>query len=184
MKRLIITAAAVAATLALAACGSSNDNSSDTTPAATGGSGKTVSVKSVDGVGNVLVDAEGMALYSSDEEAGGKILCDSGCLSFWTPLKAGSSTPTADSSVGKLSVVKRPDGTKQVTANGKPLYTFKEDSPGNAKGNGFKDDFDGQHFTWHAVVAGGKAAGSSGGGESGEDYGSGGGSTNSSDYGY
>jgi predicted lipoprotein with Yx(FWY)xxD motif len=182
VKRLIITAAAVAASVALAACGSSNDNSStDATPAAAGGGGKTVSVKNVGGVGDVLVDSSGMALYASDEESPSKVLCDQGCLSFWKPLKAGSGTPTADASVGKLSVVKRPDGTMQVAANGKLLYTFAEDSPGKLMGNGFEDDFSGQHFTWHAVLAGGKAAGSSSGGGSGQ---GGYGSSNSSNYGY
>ncbi len=183
MKRIIIIVVALAATVVLAACGSSGDNSSDATTPSAAASGKTVSVKNVDGVGDVLVDTSGMALYSSDEEANGKIVCDSGCLSFWKPLKAGSATPTAAGDAGKLSVVKRPDGTKQVAANGRPLYTFAEDSPGNVKGNGFEDDFDGQHFTWHAIVAGGQPAGASGGGESDDGYGSGGGS-NSSDNGY
>jgi hypothetical protein len=47
----------------------------------------------------------------------------------------------------------------QVTAGGRPLYTFTQDSPGNVKGNGFTDDFNGQHLTWHAVTADGTAAG-------------------------
>jgi predicted lipoprotein with Yx(FWY)xxD motif len=182
MKRVLSMGIALAATVALAACGS--DNSSDvTTPNAAGSAGKTVSVKQVDGVGNILVDSGGMALYASDQESAGKVLCDKGCLSFWKPLKAGASAPTTAADAGKLTVVKRPDGTRQVASNGKLLYTFADDSPGKVKGNGFKDDFDGQHFTWHAVMAGGTPAGSSaGGGESGG-YGSGGGSK-SSNYGY
>jgi predicted lipoprotein with Yx(FWY)xxD motif len=183
MKRTIIAAGATAAAaLALAACGSSGDNStSSATPA---GGAKTVSTKSVDGVGNVLVDANGMALYAADQESGGKVLCDKGCTSFWRPLTAGAGSPTSNSDAVKLSVIKRPDGTMQVAANGKPLYTFAQDSPDSLKGNGFADQFGGRHFTWHAVLAGSKPASSSSGSGSrgGGGYGSGGGG--SSNYGY
>jgi hypothetical protein len=64
--------------------------------------------------------------------------------------------PTASAHAGKLAVITHPNGTKQVTANGKPLYTFAEDSPGRATANGFTDDFGGHHFTWNVVHAGGK----------------------------
>ena len=60
--------------------------------------------------------------------------------------------------MAQLGVIDRPDGTQQVTADGKPLYTFTEDSPGEVKGNGFSDDFGSQHFTWHAVLANGTTA--------------------------
>ena len=101
----------------------------------------------------------GQALYSPDQEANGKILCTGACTSFWTPLAA-DGTPTAAAGVAQLGVIDRPDGTKQVTADGKPLYTFTEDSPGQVNGNGFSDAFGSQHFTWHAVLASGMAAGS------------------------
>jgi hypothetical protein len=41
----------------------------------------------------------------------------------------------------------------QVTINGRPLYTFAEDSPGQVTGNGFKAQFGGHHFTWNVVRA-------------------------------
>ena len=46
-----------------------------------------------------------------------------------------------------------------MTTNGRPLYTFAEDSPGKSTGDGFTDDFDGVHFEWHVVLAGGKPNG-------------------------
>ena len=55
--------------LALAACG--GGSSSDSAPA-TGG--ETVMVATVDRVGDVLVDSQGDALYSPDQEANGKVL--------------------------------------------------------------------------------------------------------------
>ena len=164
MKRFLTPGAVVAVSLALAACGSGGGGSSD--PAASPGNAKTVTVKHVDSIGSVLVNASGEALYSSDVEADGKVHCTGACTSFWKPLTAGSGTPTAAADAGKLGVADRPDGTKQVTADGKLLYTFSEDEPGKVKGNGFADDFDGRHFTWNAVLAGGGSADSSSGGAS------------------
>jgi predicted lipoprotein with Yx(FWY)xxD motif len=160
MKRLLPFGAALAAALALAACGGGSSDSSDSSNASadSGGGSRTVSVKSVNGIGDVLVDPGGKALYTSDVEADGKVRCTGGCTSFWVPLTVDSGTPTAADGAGKLGVVERPDGAKQVTAGGKPLYTFSEDSAGKVTGNGFSDDFEGRHFTWTAAMAGGKAA--------------------------
>ena len=165
MKRVLASGAALAATLALAACGSSGGGGSSTTsmPASTG---TAVSVKSIGGK-SVLVDSQGKALYAADQESGSKLLCTmSACTSFWKPLTTTSAKPTAGSGAGKIGTVKRPDGAMQVTVGGKPVYTFAEDSPGKLAGNGFSDQFGGQHFTWHAILAGGKASsGSTGSGQ-------------------
>lgn len=145
-----LLALAVAAVLVVSACGGSSDSA--TSAPATGDG--TVAVSSVDGVGDVLVDAAGHALYTPDQEANGKIRCVDECLSFWLPLEAGAN-PTAADGAGKLALVTRPDQTKQVTVNGKPAYSFSEDMPGKVTGNGFKDAFGGQKFTWHVLLAGG-----------------------------
>ena len=152
----LLAATAVAASLGLAACGGGGSSSSSTMPPTS----TTVAVKPVSGVGNVLVDSAGKALYSSNVETGGKVLCTGACTSFWKPLTVGAATPTAAAGAGKVTVVKRPDGTRQAALDGKPLYTFVQDAPGKVKGNGFTDDFAGQHFIWTAVMAGGKSSGS------------------------
>jgi predicted lipoprotein with Yx(FWY)xxD motif len=162
MKRFLLPGVAAAASVALAACGG-NDGGGSPQPAAAPGATKTVAVKHVDGIGSVLVTAGGRALYSSDVEADGKVHCTGACTSFWEPLTVDSGTPAVAAGVARLDVIKRPDGTRQVTANGKLLYTFSEDAPGKVQGNGFADDFEGRHFTWNAVLAGGKPAGTSGG---------------------
>ncbi len=72
----------------------------------------------------------------------------------------------AESDVAELGVITRPDGTKQVTAEGKPLYTFAEDSAGEVTGDGVSDEFGEQYFTWHVVVADSSAT-SSGSGTTG-----------------
>jgi predicted lipoprotein with Yx(FWY)xxD motif len=159
MKRLLTPAAVVAVALGVAACGSSGSNDS-ATPGSTA-STDTVAVKSVDGVGKVLVDANGMALYTSNRDAGGMPACDGACTTFWKPLTVASGTPTAASGAGKVSVVTRADGMRQVEVNGKPVYTFTQDSPGKVTGNGVSDAFAGKHFTRTAEMASG-SSGSSG----------------------
>lgn len=113
----------------------------------------TVATKRVAGK-TVLVDADGKALYTSDQEAGGMVRCTGACLQFWDPLTIRSSQPTGTVSGGTLGVLTRPDGKMQVTFNGNPLYRFAEDQSGSLKGDGFDDAFDGQQFTWHAVTTG------------------------------
>lgn len=153
-----LVALAAASAVALAACGG---GSSDSMPAAAGS--ETVSVEAVDGVGDVLVDAQGDALYSPDQEAGGKVLCTGACASIWEPLTLpDGDQPTGSSGVNaKLGTVERPDGSNQVTFEGKPLYTFAEDpEPGTVTGDGFTDAFGGMSFTWHVAAQGPVSSGS------------------------
>ena len=146
MRRLLILAvvagvAAVGVAIAVAATGS-------TDTAAKKGR-VTVSAKTIDGT-KVLVDSKGRALYRSDQERRGMVLCTDACLSFWEPLKV-TGKPTGRSLPGTLATVKRPDGGRQVTYNGRLLYTFRLDRPGKVTGDGFKDAFGGQKFTWRVA---------------------------------
>ena len=153
---------ALAAALALAGCGSSGSSAgSPSTPA----TNDTVSTSDVSGTGTVLVDSKGMALYSPDQEKSGKIMCTGECESIWVPLTV-SGTPTAPSDLAsKLGTVTRPDGSKQVTFDGKPLYTFAQDSgPNTVTGNGAKDQFSGTSFTWHVAAPSGSTTTSTSGG--------------------
>jgi predicted lipoprotein with Yx(FWY)xxD motif len=154
MTRTALGAALAALALALAACGDDDEQ-----PAAAG-AGATVSVAEVDGVGSVLVDRSGKALYTADQEADGAIRCRGGCLTIWLPLEA-SGTPTgSDDVTGELGTVERPDGTKQVTYDGRPLYRFAEDAaPGEVTGDGVSDSFGGTAFTWRVVTTTGASTG-------------------------
>lgn len=145
--------------LALAGCGGSESGGAadaGTQPITT-----TVAVRSVDGVGDALVDSAGKTLYMTDQDSAASIACASkDCTSLWHPLTVMTGdTPTGPGEVsGKLSTVKRPDGTSQVAYDGKPLYTFTLDKgPGDASGNGVKDSFGGPELTWHALTAAGAA---------------------------
>ena len=168
MKRLVTLGMALPAALAIAACGGGGSSSASSAHGSETGS-TTVSVHQLPNLGSVLVDNAGKALYSSNLEASGKVVCDTtACNAFWKPLTLSSGRPTASAGAGKLGVITRPDGSKQVTVNGRPLYTFSEDSAGEATGNGFTDDFGGHHFTWSVARAGGSkgSAGASSGGDS------------------
>jgi predicted lipoprotein with Yx(FWY)xxD motif len=186
---LLSIAAVALVAIGLAACGGSDNNSNSSAGAtdgmasSAGGGGQTVSTKSFSGVGNVLVDSSGAALYTNDMDTASKIACTDQCLTEWVPLAAPSEgQPSSDDSAvqAKLGTVKRPDGSGQVTLGGMPLYTFVEDGPGQATGNGFADSFGGTDFVWTAATASGNAAppsttttGTSTGGSSGG-YGGGG----------
>ncbi len=93
-------------------------------------------------LGMILVNAQGMTLYYLTSESGGKIKCSGQCLNFWPPLllPSGATAPTAGPGVtGTLGVVTRPDGSKQVTYDGFPLYAFANDKqPGDTNGQGIK----------------------------------------------
>jgi predicted lipoprotein with Yx(FWY)xxD motif len=166
---LYTIAAMALVAIGVAACGGSGDNDNSSSSSAggmadTGGSGQTVATKSVSGAGNALVDSSGKVLYTNDMDTGSKIACTADCLTEWVPLAAPSSgQPSADDSTvqAKLGTVKRPDGSSQVTFGGLPLYTFVEDGPGQATGNGFADSFGGTNFVWTAATASGNAAPSS-----------------------
>lgn len=118
----------------------------------------TVSIARVDGVGDVLVDADGAALYASEQESG-EVRCVDGCAAIWIPLTVEGEPVAGDGVDGALAVVERPDGMRQVTYDGKPLYSFVEDTgDGTVTGNGLSDDFDGTAFTWHVMTPAGPSA--------------------------
>ena len=192
----LLTIAAVAlVAIGLAACGGGS-NSSDSASGAAGNTtasgSDTVSTKSISGVGTVLVDSQGMALYTNNQDSGMNIACTGSCTGIWTPLMAPSSgEPTSsDQAVqAKLGMVKSKNDS-QVTFGGKPLYSFVQDSPGQVTGNGFTDNFGGTSFTWTVASTGPVSSSTNGtstssGSSSGGAYGSGGSSGGSSGgYGY
>lgn len=158
-----------AAAALVAACGSSAGNAASS---GTGGNSGTqgnpaaakaaVSARQVTGVGTVLVNSSGMTIYTPKmpAETDGSIKCTGSCLSFWLPVTASSASPAASGLPGNLGTIHRPDGTTQLTYNGRPLYTFRLDTAaGQDHGNNFHDSFGGTNFTWQVVTASGKPAG-------------------------
>jgi predicted lipoprotein with Yx(FWY)xxD motif len=97
-----------------------------------------------------LVTRTGRTLYSLSAETHGRFICtDKTCMSLWKPLAVARGTKPTGAS--HLATVRRPDGRTQVTFQGRPLYTFVEDTKaGQAKGEGFKDV-----GTWHIAALSG-----------------------------
>lgn len=151
-----------AATAALALGAVSATALSAGTAGASSGKHVTVSVMTI-GKNKVLV-VNGKALYVLQQPS--SVACTSSCLKIWPALTlpAGAKNATAGKSVqsAKLGTTTGPNGLKQVTYNGQPVYFFALDNQrGKAKGN--ISDIWGK---WADVVvskgAAGAASGSSG----------------------
>lgn len=170
-RSLAVVGVLAASSMLAAACGSSSSTASSptttakstTTTASSSMSSSTSTTMTssnatVDAAssayGKILVDAKGYTLYLLSSEAGGMVKCQGGCLKIWLPvtLPSGMSKPVAGSGVqGTLGVITRSDGTKQVTDNGYPLYTFVRDTkPGETNGEGIKFPAGG---VWYVVSA-------------------------------
>jgi predicted lipoprotein with Yx(FWY)xxD motif len=144
-----VTAVGLLAGLGLAACGGGGDGGDATAGAMS--KPASVSVKRIQGT-NALVDSRGRTLYLSDQEKGGKVLCKGGCTTIWDPASASGAVPAL--SGGKLEVVRRPDGSRQLALGRKPLYRFTQEGAGQLTGDGVVDSFGGTRFRWHAATAG------------------------------
>jgi predicted lipoprotein with Yx(FWY)xxD motif len=94
----------------------------------------------------ILVGMNGHTLYDLSVERKGRFICtDKTCLSLWHPLVVRKGIKPAG--VTGLGTVKRPDGRRQVTFRGGPLYFFVQDKKrGDVNGEGFKDV-----GVWHAA---------------------------------
>ena len=131
------------------------------TPSTMGGYGYSIGISNNPKLGAILVNGQGMTLYTFKKDTAGASNCNGACASLWPPLTvANGVTPTAAPGVtGKLGVITRPDGSQQVTYNGMPLYTFTGDKKaGDATGQGYLN-------VWYVVPA--SPSSSSGSGTSG-----------------
>jgi predicted lipoprotein with Yx(FWY)xxD motif len=138
-----MTAAGLAAA-ALVLFGLALTGASSTAPAATGTALKTATI----GGTTVLTNAKGFTLYSFAPDTPAASKCYGSCAAYWPPV---TGTPSASPGVpGRVSTIKRTDGTEQLTYNGHPLYTYIGDSaPGQAKGNNLNLN----GGLWHEVPA-------------------------------
>jgi predicted lipoprotein with Yx(FWY)xxD motif len=118
------------------------------------GGGAVVSLGSVQELGMVLIDSNGMTLYDFHKDKGGKSSCYGACVAVWPPLLTeGEAQVGNGASASKLGTVERKDGTTQVTYAGHPLYTYVGDKkPGEATGNDI-DDFGAE---WYALQSNGE----------------------------
>ena len=149
-------ALAVASIALAAACGSASAGTSGGTSTHQA-SGVVATAQNAALSSRVLVNRQGMTLYTLSAERNGHFICtataklpggSTPCLQVWKPLLVKGAVHAG--SIGALGTVMRPDdGAMQLTYKGLPLYTFAGDkAPGDAAGNGLMDV-----GTWRAATA-------------------------------
>jgi predicted lipoprotein with Yx(FWY)xxD motif len=84
------------------------------------------------GVGRVLTTQKGLTVYTYRDDPYGRSVCTGACIRNWRPVEA-----TADAKPsGKVTVIKRKDGKRQLAYDGQPLYTWTRDAqPGDTGGH-------------------------------------------------
>jgi predicted lipoprotein with Yx(FWY)xxD motif len=94
----------------------------------------------------ILVNPSGRTLYHLRPESAHHIICTGACTKLWPPLLVHSRSTrliAATGVHGRLSLVRRPNGTLQVAFDGQPLYTFARD---HRRGDVNGQDFAGVWF--------------------------------------
>jgi predicted lipoprotein with Yx(FWY)xxD motif len=126
-------------------------------PAAETGEAANVSLASGGDLGMVLVEGKGMTVYDFHKDKGGVSMCYGPCEEIWPPVVTSGAPQSGNgASASMLGMVKRKDGTMQVTYAGHPLYTYLVDKkPGETNGNDVTD-FGAQ---WYALKGNGEEAG-------------------------
>jgi predicted lipoprotein with Yx(FWY)xxD motif len=163
--RMIAVAGVAAVAIGAAACSSSSSSTgagSGTPSSASGtaGSGAGLKTATINGV-SVVTNAQGFTLYSFAPDTATASKCTGACAQIWPPVTGPAAA--GQGVTGTLGTITRSDGSKQITYNGHPLYTYTADTAaGQAKGNGINID----GGVWHEVTASGQAApaGTPGGG--------------------
>ncbi|MDX3660875.1 hypothetical protein PV646_26535 [Streptomyces sp. ID05-26A] len=144
MRRGQATTALAALAIALTACGSTQ-----TPPggeAAPGGlraknadleGHNNYFIANTEQMGWFVIDAEGLPMYRYDKDVPkpSKSNCEGECAKAWKPVLADKTPMATGVDPISMGVLTRPDGTKQLTIQGWPQYTYAEDKvAGDMKG--------------------------------------------------
>ena len=131
----VLAATAAALALTAAACSSSGAAAPPApVPSATG---RAVSAQPT-ALGTILVDGKGRTVYDFANDKSGASTCTGACAANWLFVPAPAPLPKSLPGVsGELGASTRPDGARQLTVAGHPVYTFVGDSaPGQTNGQG------------------------------------------------
>jgi predicted lipoprotein with Yx(FWY)xxD motif len=93
------------------------------------------------------VNSKGLTAYyfDVDKANSGMSACTGACATTWPAITTSSATPTVKGVTGTLGEITDPAGAKQITIDGRPIYTFASDSkPGDVNGQGVQG-------VWHVV---------------------------------
>ena len=134
-------------TLLLTACGGSNGGSTASSGGSSSSSAASSSAAATDlktsstPLGTVVVDAQGRTVYAftKDTKGSGTSACSGACADNLPAVTITGDKPTVTGVSGTVATISRSDGSKQVTLDGRPLYTFAGDSKaGDTNGQGYK----------------------------------------------
>jgi predicted lipoprotein with Yx(FWY)xxD motif len=151
-------AGAVAVLLLTAACGRSSGTTSTGVgaggaPSAPGTTSAGASIKVAStALGSILTTAGGKTIYMSAADKDGKSNCTGTCLQYWPIVPAPASIALPVGVSATLGVLDRGDGSKQLTINGMPAYTFAGDNAAGATTGQGKNTSGG---LWWALSPGG-----------------------------
>ncbi len=152
--RIALGAAAAALALLLAGCSSPGGSSGTETSSGDDGYGMTSQTPepseeapadgaalatSESSLGEIVVDGTGMTVYVFDKDAQGATTsaCTGECIANWPAVTTESAEPAVEGVTGEVGTIDAADGSKQLTLDGWPLYTFAGDtSPGDVNGQG------------------------------------------------
>ena len=166
----------IALALAISACGSSSKSGSGggggyspangpagTSASTSGGQSTTggigaqpaalITTKHAGKLGLILASGpKKLTVYLFEADRPGHSSCTGACAKVWPPV-TGSPKALAGAMSADLGTVTRPDGTKQVTYKGHPLYTYRRDKDdGDTYGEGLRSFGAG----WYALSPSGK----------------------------
>jgi predicted lipoprotein with Yx(FWY)xxD motif len=100
----------------------------------------------------IVVDGSGRTLYRLSSETARHLVCTDACLRNWLPLilSAHQRLSAGKGVAGRLTIIRRPHGVRQVALRGSPLYSFSGDrTPGEAFGRGIRF----HHGQWQVIAA-------------------------------
>jgi predicted lipoprotein with Yx(FWY)xxD motif len=81
-------------------------------------------------LGYVLAEADGQVVYTyAHDTKGGTPTCTGSCASAWPAVTGVPQAASGETIPGTFGLVTRSDGTKQITYNGYPLYTYAGAAP-------------------------------------------------------
>ncbi|MDI3240323.1 hypothetical protein QK292_01920 [Arthrobacter sp. AL08] len=89
--------------------------------------------------GRIVVDGKGRSVYyyTKDAKDSGTSTCTGGCIAAWPPVLATADAPAVDGVAGTVGTIATPEGKKQLTINGMPVYYYAKDlAAGDIRGQG------------------------------------------------
>jgi len=103
----------------------------------------TIDLASKDGLGEYLVDQDGMTLlyyFADDDPESEASSCGDTCILYWPPFHTGQIIIPGELSSFDFDYIYREDDVAQTTYKGWPLYYYINDyNPGDINGQGMYD---------------------------------------------